>query len=100
VHVDEEDPRPAQCGGQDTAEQDAGNRAEGADPAPGAEGGVSFFPLGEGRGQDRERGRSDQRRTEPLQSARADQGALAPPARLSAGVRTGNMSDTSYRPLL
>ena len=72
-HVDEEDPLPAQCARQDTAEQDAGNRAEGADPAPGAEGGVSFLPLGEGRHQDRERGRSDQRRTEPLEPARADQ---------------------------
>src|SRR6266516_405334 len=77
-HVDEEDPLPAQRVRKDTAEQDSRDRAERADAAPGAERGVSLLPFGEGRGQDRERGRSDQRRTEPLETARADQRALAP----------------------
>src|SRR5437762_1735116 len=47
-------------------------------PIVDAEREVPLAPLAERRGQDRERGRREQRRTEPLQGAEADQRARRP----------------------
>ena len=77
-NVDEEDPVPAQKVGEDASEQDAGDGSERPDAAPGAECHVPFLPLGEGRHQDGERRRRDDRRAEPLHGACADQRPFAP----------------------
>ena len=76
--VDEEDPLPAQSVREDAAEQHAGRGTEAADGAPDAKGDVALTPLGEGDGEDRERGRRDDRRAEPLERAGSDQRRLRP----------------------
>ena len=76
--VEEEDPLPAQRVREDATEEHACGGTEATDGAPDAEGDVALLPLDEGRHQDRERGRRDDRRTQPLQGAGADQRRLVP----------------------
>ena len=76
--VEEEDPLPAQEVGEDAAEQHAGGGAEAADRAPDAERDVALLAFGEGRHEDRERGRGDDRRAEALDGPGADQRRLVP----------------------
>jgi DNA-binding MarR family transcriptional regulator len=77
-HVDEEDPRPAQRAGQGAAEQDARSAAASRGCPPDAESEVSLTAFPEGRRQDRERGRREQRRSQALEGAEADQRAFRP----------------------
>ena len=76
--VDEEDPLPAEGVREDASEQHARGGTEAADGAPHAEGDVAVAPFGEGDGEDRERGRRDDRRAEPLERAGRDQRRLRP----------------------
>ncbi len=76
--VDEEDPLPRQRVGEDAAEQHARSGAEAADRAPDAERDVPLPAFGEGRHQDRERGRRDRGSAETLKGAGADQRCLGP----------------------
>ncbi len=77
-HVDEEDPRPAQVRGEHAAEQDAHRGAAPGGRAVDAEREVALAALGEGRHQQRERGRGEQRAAEALEAAEGDQRALRP----------------------
>ncbi len=77
-HVDEEDPRPAEGARERAAEQHACRAAAAGDRAPDAESAVAVASLVEGRRQDRERGRREQGRAEPLQRAEGDQRARRP----------------------
>src|SRR6266545_2537877 len=76
--VGEEDPGPAEAARQCAAEEDAGRAAAAGCGAPDPERGVALAALGEGRGQDRQRRRGEQRRAEPLERAERDQRALGP----------------------
>ena len=76
--VHEEDPRPVQVRGQDAAEQHAGGGAAAGGRAVDAERAVPLLPLGEGRHQQRQRGRREQRPAEPLDGAERDQRGLGP----------------------
>jgi hypothetical protein len=77
-HVHEEDPAPVERVREHAAEQDARDRAERADAAPGAERLVALLALGERRHEDRQCGRRDDRRAEALCRAGDDQRGLAP----------------------
>ena len=77
-NVDEEDPRPAERARERAAEQHAGRAAAARDRAPDAEREVALAAFLERRRQDRQRGRREQRRAEPLQRAERDQRALRP----------------------
>ena len=88
--VDVEDPLPAQQVREDPAEQDAGDGAERADRAPGAEGRVALGALRERRREDRQGGGGDDRRAEALDRAGADERALAP---REAGQQRGDAED-------
>ena len=68
-HVDEQDPAPAQRLGEHAAEQRARRSAAGGDGAPDAQRAVALGPFGEGRRDDRQRGRRDDRAAEALQPA-------------------------------
>ena len=76
--VHEEDPRPAERTRQSAAEEHAGRRAATGDSTPDAEREVALASFLERRRQDRERGRREQRRPEPLCGAERDQRALGP----------------------
>src|SRR5581483_11126578 len=76
--VDEEDPGPAQVRGEHSAEQDADRAAASRSSAPDAEGDVALASLAEGRDDDRQRRRREQRAAEPLQPAGDDQRSLGP----------------------
>ena len=76
--VEEEDPLPAQEVGEDAAEQHAGCGSEAADRAPDAERDVALLAFGEGRHEDRQRRRGDDRRAEALDGPGADQRGLVP----------------------
>lgn len=80
-HVDEEDPAPAGTVGEQTAEGDAGDGGETAERAPGAEGLVAGRALLEVVGQQAERGGGDERGSQALRAAGADQhrGVLGDP---------------------
>ena len=71
--VDEEDPRPGEVLGQRAAEDQADRAAADRDRGPDAERLRPLGPFGERGRDDREGGRRDERRAEPLQAARADQ---------------------------
>ena len=77
-HVDEEDPLPAERLGEDAAEQQADCAAARGDRAPHAQRLGALRALGEGRGDDAQRGGRDERASEALQPAEHDQlaGAL------------------------
>ena len=77
-HVDEEDPRPAERARQQAAEQHARGCTASRDGAPDAEREIPLRALLERRRQDRQRGRSEKRRAEPLQRAKGDQRAFGP----------------------
>ena len=76
-HVHEQHPLPAGPLGEHAAEQHAGRAARAGDGAPDAERLVALGALGEGRGDDRERGGGDQRGAEALHGARRDQHDVA-----------------------
>ena len=76
--VHEEDPLPGEEIREDAAQEDAGRSAEAADRAPGAERDVALAPLGEGGGEDGERGRRDGGRAETLERPGGDQRLVAP----------------------
>ena len=65
-HVDEEDPLPVELVGEDAAEQHARRAAEPATAPQTPRAMLRSRALGEGRRQDRERGRRDDRRAEAL----------------------------------
>jgi hypothetical protein len=71
--VDEEDPLPTKALGDRPADQQAGRRPDPADPAPDAERLVALGSLVEDGRQERERGRSQDRRRYPLEHAGGDQ---------------------------
>ena len=73
--VDEEDPRPAEIGRDHAAQQDAGSRAAPRSGAVDPERAVALVALGERRHQERERSRSEQRASQSLQRAEADERA-------------------------
>src|SRR5262245_8266575 len=68
--VDEEDPFPAERVGEDPTHEDTRGGAEATDGAPDAERDVSLATFMERRRENRERGRGDDRRAEPLERAR------------------------------
>jgi len=72
-HVDEEDPLPAQQVGQHASQQQAERAAASGDRAPHAQRLGAVLALGEGRGDDRQRGGGDERAAEALQPARCDE---------------------------
>ncbi len=84
-HVDEEDPLPAGPLGEHAAEQHARGATGAGDGAPHAERLVALLALGEGRRQDREGGRRDQRGAQTLHGARRDQQVVG--VRQAAGQR-------------
>ena len=65
-NVDEEDPRPAQGAGQRAAKQHASRTAAAGGGAPDPEGEIALATFPEGRRQDRQGRRRQQRRTESL----------------------------------
>src|SRR5205823_2372418 len=71
--VDEEDPRPRERLRQPTAEHETEGRAADGDRCPDAERLRALLSLGEGRRDDRERGRRDESRAQTLQRAEADE---------------------------
>ena len=75
-HVDEEDPLPAEVLRQHAAGEHADRGAGAAHRAPDAERLVALGALLEGRHDDRERGRRDDRGAEALHGARGDQHAF------------------------
>ena len=77
-HVDVEDPLPTERVGQDTAEEHACDGPERAHCTPGTERRVAILALPECGHEDRQCRRRDERRTEPLQSAGADQSLFTP----------------------
>ena len=101
-HVDQQDPAPRQRLGQDPAEQRAGRAADAAHRAPEPERAVALAALGEGRRQDRERRRSDDRAAEPLHRPRGDQLAsvCASPPNSDANANSSRPpAKTSRRPI-
>src|SRR4029078_13449039 len=76
--VDEEDRGPGEVRGQDPSEEDTGRRTASRGGAVDAERDYALPTLGERRKEQRERGRSQQGSTEPLQSAECDERALGP----------------------
>src|SRR6185503_3922666 len=76
--VDEEDPGPVERAGERAAEQHAGRAAAAGDRAPDPEREVALLTLGEGGGEDRQRGRGEQRGAEPLEGPEGDQRTLRP----------------------
>ena len=93
--VDEEDPGPAQVGREHAAEQDADGGTATCGGAVDSERAVALAALGEGRHQERERGRCKQRAAEPLQGAERDQRRLRPgeTAEQRAGREDGQACD-------
>ncbi len=77
-NVDEEDPLPAEEVREDTAEQNARGGAEATDGPPDSERDVALAALAEGRRQNRESGRGDDRGPEALKRPGGDQRRLAP----------------------
>ena len=77
-NVDEEDPLPRQCVGEDAAQEHACGGAEAANGAPDAERDIPFPAFGEGGHQDRERGGRDRGGAEALKRTSADQRCLGP----------------------
>ena len=77
-NVDEEDPGPAQVRREQPAEQDAGGGAAPRGRAVDPEREIPFPAFREGRHQQRERRRSEQRAAETLQRAERDQRSLRP----------------------
>src|SRR5205085_2054313 len=71
--IDEEDPAPARPVGQQPAGDHADGRRRPAHGAVDPEGAVPLLTLGEGDGEDRERGRSHQGGAEALEPTRRDQ---------------------------
>ena len=97
--VEEEDPLPAQEVGEDAAEQHAGGGAEAADRTPDAERDVALLAFGEGRHEDRQRGRGDDRRAEALDGTGADQRRLVPRERREErGRREHDEADQEHAP--
>ena len=72
-HVDEEDPGPGEQVGKDSAEQEADGSATDRDRSPDAHRLRAVRSFREGDGDDRERGRRDQRGAKPLQAAEDDE---------------------------
>src|SRR5262249_57388240 len=70
--VDEEDPLPAEPVDDRTPDQPGGRRADAAERAPDSERFVALGALLEGGGDDRERGRGQDRGPDPLAGARSD----------------------------
>ena len=68
-HVDEEDPAPGECLHDHTPQQQSDRAPRTRDRAPDRERAVALRPFGEGREDDRQRRRRDQRAAEPLQTA-------------------------------
>jgi len=77
-HVDEEDPRPAERAHEHPAEEDAGRGTAARNGSPDPQREVALAALAEGGHQDRERGRGDERRAEPLNRSEDDQRRLRP----------------------
>ena len=76
--LNEEDPLPAEGARQQAAEQGAGRGAAAGDAAPDAQGEIAFAALGEGRDEDRQGRRRQQRPAEALDAAEGDQRGLRP----------------------
>src|SRR5262245_13171382 len=76
--VDEEDPRPAEIGGEHSAEQDADRRSAARRRRVNPEREVAVATLGERGHEQREGGRGEKRAAESLRSPEDDQGRLRP----------------------
>ena len=90
-HVDVEDPLPAEGARQHAAQQGAGGRAAAGDAAPDAQGEIALTAFGEGRDEDRQGRRREQRAAQPLDAAKGDQGDLRPGE--AAGQRSPGEDD-------